>query len=117
MQQNLNERSSGVLNRTCLPSDIIAFVVFCRLRYRLTLRGIEVSYEAVRDWEAKLLPVMGDELRKRRRGTGRQWVVDRLGLTEWDDKCYRSCRRIAPSVGLGRLLPASIRRLAQSAIT
>ncbi len=62
-------------NRTCLPSDIIALVVFCRLCYRLTLRGlseimalrgIEVSYEAVRAWEAKLLPIMGNELRKHR---------------------------------------------------
>jgi putative transposase len=78
--RQFNERSAGVLNRTCLPSDIIAFVVFCRLRYRLTLRdlteimslrGIEVSYEAIRDWETKLLPVMGDELRKRRHGSGR----------------------------------------------
>jgi transposase-like protein len=25
-----NERSGGVLNRASLPSDIIAFVVFCR---------------------------------------------------------------------------------------
>ncbi len=67
--RQFNERSDGVLNRTCLPSDIIAFVVFCRLCYRLTLRdlseilalrGIEVSHEAVRDWEAKLLPIMGD---------------------------------------------------------
>lgn len=73
--RQFNERSGGVLNRTCLPSDIIAFVVFCRLRYRLTLRdlsemmvlrGIEISHEPVRDWETKLLPVMGDELRKRR---------------------------------------------------
>ena len=72
--RQFNERSGGVLNRTCLPSDIIAFVVFCRRHFRLTLRdlseimalrGIEVSHEAVRDWEAKLLPVMGDELRKR----------------------------------------------------
>ena len=61
-----------MLNRTCLPSDVIAFVVFCRLRYRLTLRdlneimalrGIGVSYEAIRDWQTKLLPIMGDELR------------------------------------------------------
>ena len=59
--RQFNERSGGVLNRTCLPKDIIAFVVFCRLRYRLTLRdlceilalrGIQVSHEAVRDWEA-----------------------------------------------------------------
>ncbi len=91
--RQFNERSAGVLNRTCLPSDIIAFVVFCRLRYRLTLRdlseimalrGIEVSHEAVRDWEAKLLPVMGDALRKRRhgtrRGSGASWFVDETYL-------------------------------------
>ncbi len=75
-----NERSAGVLNRTCLPSDIIAFVMFCRLRYRLTpcclseilaLRGIEVSHETVRTWETKLLPMMGDALRRRRQGTRR----------------------------------------------
>jgi putative transposase len=79
--RQFNERSGGVLNRTCLPSDIIAFVVFCRLRYRLTLRdlseilllrGIEVSYEAIRDWETKLLPAMEDELRKRRHGVRRR---------------------------------------------
>ncbi|MGI4797023.1 MAG: IS6 family transposase [Janthinobacterium lividum] len=68
-------------------------MVFCRLRYRLTLRdlseimalrGIEVSHEAVRDWEAKLLPVMGNELRKRRHGTrrcsGASWFVDETYL-------------------------------------
>ena len=47
-----------MLNRTCLPSGIIAFVVFCRFRYRLTLRDlteimalhvIEVNHKAVRD--------------------------------------------------------------------
>jgi putative transposase len=67
-----------VLNRTSFPSDIISFVVFCRLRYRLTLRdlgeilllrGFIVSHEAILDWETKLLPVMGDGLRKRRHGT------------------------------------------------
>jgi len=91
--RQFNERSGGVLNRTCLPSDIIAFVVFCRLRYRLTLRDlseilalrrIEVSHEAVRDWEAKLLPIMGEELRKRRHGTrrrsGASWYVDETYL-------------------------------------
>jgi transposase-like protein len=88
-----NERSGSLLNRSCLPSDIIAFVVFCRLRYRLTprelselllLRGIAVSHEAGRDWEAKLLPVMGDALRKRRQGSHRRsgvsWYVDETYL-------------------------------------
>ena len=73
--KQFNERSDGVLNRASLPSDIIAFVVFCRLRYRLTLRdlseimllrGFTVSHESIRRWEAKLLPVMGDALRERR---------------------------------------------------
>ena len=45
-------RRTGLLSRTCLPCDVVALVVFCRLRYRLTLRdsseilalrGIEVS--------------------------------------------------------------------------
>ena len=38
--QQFNERSDSVLNRASLPSDIIAFVVFCRLGYRLTLRDL-----------------------------------------------------------------------------
>ena len=42
-----------MLNRACLPSDIIAFMVFCRRHFRLTLRdlseilalrGIELSH-------------------------------------------------------------------------
>ena len=36
--RQFSERSGGVLNRTCLPSDVLAFVVFCRLRYRLRKR-------------------------------------------------------------------------------
>ena len=35
-----DERSDGVLNRASLPSDIIALVLFGRLRYRLILRGL-----------------------------------------------------------------------------
>jgi len=106
--RQFNECRAGVLNRTCLPSDVIAFVVFCRLRYRLTLRdlseilalrGIEVSYEAVRDWETKLLPVMGDELRKRRhgkhRGPGTSWHVDETYLKVRDrwNYLYRAIDR------------------------
>jgi transposase-like protein len=35
-----NERSGGVLNRTQYPSDVIAFVVLWRLRYKLALRDL-----------------------------------------------------------------------------
>jgi putative transposase len=50
-----NERSDGVLNRASPPSDIITFVVFCLLRYRLTLRDLSeiiarftISHECIR---------------------------------------------------------------------
>src|SRR6202171_1285686 len=71
--KQFNERSAGVLNRTQYPSDVVALVVLWRLRYKLSLRdlaemflirGIVFSYEAVRDWEAKLTPAMAEELRR-----------------------------------------------------
>ena len=99
--KQFNERSDGVLNRASLPSDIIAFVVFCRLRYRLTLRdlseilllrGFTVSHECVRQWEAKLLPVMGEALRERRHGIGRSsgqsWYADETYLKVHGRWCY-----------------------------
>ena len=64
-------------NRAQYPSDVIALVVLWRLRCRLTLRdlsemflhrGIVFSHEAVREWEAKLAPVLAGELRRRRGG-------------------------------------------------
>jgi hypothetical protein len=84
--KQFNERSGRILNRARYPSDVIALVVFWRLRYKLSLRdlpemflirGIEFSYEAVRDWEAKLTPSLIDGLRRRRKGRiGRSWYVD-----------------------------------------
>src|SRR3979490_925458 len=82
--KQFNERSGRILNRARYPSDVIALVVFWRLRYKLRLRdlpemflirGIEFSYEAVRDWEAKLTPSLIDGLRRRRKGRiGRSWL-------------------------------------------
>jgi putative transposase len=96
-----NERSAGVLNHTHYPSDVIALVVLWRLRYRLPLRdlaemflvrGITLSHEAVRDWEAKLAPVLADELRRRRHGKGgargRHWHVDETYLKVRGRWCY-----------------------------
>jgi putative transposase len=88
-----NERSLGLLNHVHYPSDVIALVVLWRLRYRLTLRdlaemflirGIIFSHEAIRDWEAKLTPVLADELRRRRHGKGgtrsQRWHVNETYL-------------------------------------
>jgi putative transposase len=84
--KQFNERSSGLLNRTQYPSDVIALVVLWRLRYKLSLRdlaemflirGFVFSYEAVRDWEAKLTPALAEELRRSRKGKiGRSWYTD-----------------------------------------
>ena len=99
--RGFNERSSGALNRTQYPSDVIALVVLWRLRYRLTLRdlaeifllrGIVFSHEAVRDWEAKLAPLLASELRQRRRGKHsaecRSWHMDETYLKVRGRWCY-----------------------------
>ena len=96
--KQFNERSAGLLNRTQYPSDVIALVVLWRLRYKLSLRdlaemflirGIVFSYEAVRDWEAKLTPTMAEALRRRRRRkVGRSWYVDETYIKVQGRWCY-----------------------------
>jgi transposase-like protein len=98
--KQFNERTGGSLNRTQYPSDIVALVVFWRLRYKLSLRdlpemfllrGIEFTYEAVRDWEAKLAPLLIDDLRRRRGGGSRvrrSWYVDETYLKVNGRWCY-----------------------------
>jgi putative transposase len=96
--KQFNERSGQILNRAQYPSDVIALVVFWRLRYKLSLRdlpemflirGIEFTYEAVRDWEAKLTPSLIDTLRRRRKGRiGRSWYVDETYIKVQGRWCY-----------------------------
>src|SRR4051795_3608031 len=99
--KQFNERSGTVLNHAQYPSDVIALVVVWRLRSRLTLRdlaeiflvrGIVFSYEAVREWEAKLAPLLADELRRRRHGKDgtrrRKWHVDETYLKVRGRWCY-----------------------------
>ena len=110
--KQFNERSAGLLNRTQYPSDVIALVVLWRLRYRLTLRdlsemflqrGIVFSYEAVREWEAKLAPLLADELRRRRHGKSgarsRQWHVDETSNSNWPDRRTGIIVRVEPRHG------------------
>src|SRR6202012_3817163 len=67
--KQFNERSAGLLNRAQYPSDVIALVVLWRLRYKLSLRdlaemflirGFVFTYDAVREWEAKLTPSLAE---------------------------------------------------------
>jgi transposase-like protein len=74
-----------VLNKAQYPSDVIALVVLWRLRYKLSLRdlaemfltrGFVFTYEAVREWEAKLTPALTEHLRRKRKGrVGRSWYA------------------------------------------
>jgi hypothetical protein len=73
--RRFNERAGTVLNRIQVPTDIVFLVVFWRLRYKLSLRdlaemflirGIVFTHEAVRDWEARLAPVLAHALPSRR---------------------------------------------------
>src|ERR1700676_1721409 len=98
--KQFNERSGRILNRAQYPSDVIALVVFWRPRYKLSLRdlpemfllrGFEFSHEAVRAWEAKLTPLLIENLRRRRGGgarVGRSWYVDETYIKVHGRWCY-----------------------------
>ena len=96
--KQFNERFGTVLNRTQYPSDVIALVVLWRLRYKLALRdlpemfavrGMVFSHEAVRDWEAKLTPVLAEDLRRHRHGqAGCSWYVDETYIKVDGRWCY-----------------------------
>src|SRR6478672_9172930 len=73
-KRTCNERSGTPFNFLEYPTDIVLLVVLWRLRYKLSLRdlaeiflerGLVFSYEAVRDWEAKLTPALAENLRRR----------------------------------------------------
>jgi hypothetical protein len=77
-RENLN-----LLEEVGMPGAVGYALICCKVSGSARVVG-EVSHEAVRGWEVKLLPVMGNELRKRRHGTGRgagiSWYVDETYL-------------------------------------
>ena len=115
--KQFNERSSGLLNRTQYPSDVIVLVVLWRLRYKLSLRdlaemflirGIVFSYEAVRDWEAKLTPALAEELRRSRKGKiGRSWYIDGASRTRACKGVWNCTRDEGGPLGAGSQVQAS----------
>ncbi|WP_431857322.1 DDE-type integrase/transposase/recombinase [Azospirillum sp.] len=89
-RRGFNERAGSVLDRLQLPSDVVFLIVLWWLRLKLSLRdlaeilllrGLVFSHEAVRDWEAKLAPLLTEALRQRCKGKiGRSWYVDETYL-------------------------------------
>jgi transposase-like protein len=93
-----NERTDTPFNFLQYPTDIVLLVVFSRLRYKLSLRdlaerflerGFQFTHEAVRDWEARLAPLLTDQLRARRHGqAGISWHVDETYVKVQGKWCY-----------------------------
>jgi len=66
-KRGFNERAGTPYNRLQYPTDVVCLVVLWRFRYKLSLRDLAemflqrnliFTHEAVRDWEAKLAPVL-----------------------------------------------------------
>jgi putative transposase len=93
-----NERTGTLFNRLQYPTDVVSLVILWRFRYKLSprdlaemflQRGLIFTHEAVRDWEAKLAPLLSDVLRKRRHGTvGASWYVDETYIGVQGRWCY-----------------------------
>ena len=92
--RGFNERIGSMLNRLQLPTDVVFLIVLWRLRMKLSLRdlaeilllrGLVFSHEAIREWEARLAPLLTDALRRRRKGkAGRSWYVEEsVPRTHW----------------------------------
>ena len=71
------------------PNEIIAHAVWLYFRFPLSYRaveallaarGIQVSYETVRQWSLKCGPTYANQLRPRRPQTGDQWHLDEVFL-------------------------------------
>jgi putative transposase len=97
-QRGFNERTGTPFNRLQYPTDVVCLVVLWRLCYKLSLRdlaemflqrGLSFTHETVREWEAKLAPLVGDVLRKRRYGAvGKSCYVDETYIKVQRQWCY-----------------------------
>jgi len=93
-----NERTGTPFNHLQYPTDLVLLVVLWRLRYKLRLRdlaemflarGFAFSYEAVRDWEARFVPLLTARLRAKRRGQGgTKWHTDETYIKVNGQWCY-----------------------------
>src|SRR4030095_3831946 len=89
-QRGFNERTGTLFNRLQYPTDMVCLVVLWRFRYKLSLRdlaemflqrGLIFTHEAVREWESKRAPLLGEALCKRPHGAvGPSWDVDETSV-------------------------------------
>ncbi len=97
-KRTFNERTETPFNFLEYPTDMVLLVVLWRLRYKLSLRdlaemflerGFVFTHEAVRDWEARFVPLIAEQLRAKRRGqAGQSWYVDETYVKVKGKWCY-----------------------------
>ena len=97
-RRSFNERTGTPFHFLEMPTDIVFQVVLFRLLFKRSLRdlmqlflirGYELSYETVRDWEARFATLLADQVRRKRKGTaGRCWHVDETYIKVSGKWCY-----------------------------
>lgn len=97
-QRDYNERTATPFNHIEVPTDIVFEVLLCRVRYKLSYRdvaeyflyrGFEFTHEAVRDWEARFLPLFTEQIRVKRKGkVGNIWKIDETYVRVKGEWCY-----------------------------
>jgi putative transposase len=97
-KHRFNERTGTPFNFLEYPTDVVLLVVLWRFRYKLSLRdlaemflerGWEFTYEAVREWETRLGPLLAEHLRTKRHGqAGPSWYVDETYIRVKGKWCY-----------------------------
>ncbi len=93
-----NERTGTPFNFLEFPTDIVFEIVLCRLLYKLSLRnlaqmfllrGFEFTREAVREWEERFAPLLGEHIRRKRKGkAGPRWYIDGTYVNVKGKWCY-----------------------------
>src|ERR671920_1909553 len=76
--------------RHCFPAEVISHAVWLYFRFPLSLRmveemlaarGIEVSYETVRQWAFKFGQTFANQIRRRLPASGDKWHLDEVAIT------------------------------------
>lgn len=98
MPPNINERTGTPFNSIEIPTDIVFQLLLLGVRYKLSYRkvaeyfliqGFEFTYDAVRDWEERLLPHLTDQIREKRKAkVGKSWFVDETYVKVLGSWCY-----------------------------
>lgn len=97
-RRTYNERTGTPFNFIEISTDIVFQVLLLRVGYKLSyrevaeyflIRGFVLSYEAVRDWEERLLPHLTEQIREKRKGkVGKLWFVDETYVKVLGSWCY-----------------------------